>query len=106
MRNNDYNKDVKNFIKWSKVGIITTICTVFFTFIRALLVILEEFTDFEVEAPFFYSKIFIWIMLVALLVPFTFMIISNFKTRKFRKLIEQSEISENEDLNEQNDSDK
>jgi len=106
MRNNDYNKNVKNFIKWSKVGTITAICAVFFAFIRALLVILEEFTDFEVKAPFFYSKIFIWIMLVALLATLTFMIISYFKTRKFRKLIEQSENSENEDLNEQNDSDK
>lgn len=91
MRNNDYNKNVKDFIKWSKVGIITTIGTVLFAFIRALLEILEEFTDFEVKAPFFYSKIFIWIMLAAFLVLFTFMIISNIKTRKFRKLIEQSE---------------
>lgn len=106
MTNKEYSKTVRDFIKWSKIGIIMTICSMLFALFFSLLKILEEFTDFEVNFPFLYSKIFTWIMLVVFLAPFTFMIISNIKTRKFRKLIEQSTNCENGDLNEQSNSDK
>lgn len=101
MKNNDYSKNVKDYAKWSKVDTITTIGIMFFSILHALLVVLEEFTDFEIKAPFFYNIIFTWVMLAVFLVLITFLMISYVKTRKFRKLIEQRENSENEELSEQ-----
>lgn len=104
MENNDYDKNTKGFLKWHRVYITTTIGTAFFTLIHALLNILEEFTDFEVTVPFFYSGIFVWIMVAFMLSFFTLMIISSFKTLKYRKLIEKSGNNKDVDVNEQNDS--
>ena len=73
--------------------------------ITSLLTILSEFTDFEVKAPYLYGKIFVFIMLAIFLVLITLMIISYIKTRKYKKLIENSNDNENQDIKKQNVSD-
>ena len=103
--NNDYNETIKGFKKWAKVCTITAIITGVLGIITSLLTILSEFTDFEVKAPYLYGKIFVFIMLAIFLVLITLMIISYIKARKYKKLIENSNDDENQDIKKQNDSD-
>ena len=105
MGNNDYNETIKGFKKWAKVCTITAIITGVLGIITSLLTILSEFTDFEVKAPYLYGKIFVFIMLASFLVLITLMIISYIKARKYKKLIENSNDDENQDIKKQNDSD-
>ena len=105
MENNDYNETFKGFKKWAKVCTIMAIITGVLGVITSLLTILSEFTDFEVKAPYLYGKIFVFIMLAIFLVLITLMIISYIKARKYKKLIENSNDDENQDIKKQNDSD-
>ena len=105
MKNNDCNKNVEEFMKWSKVCIITAIITVVFSIIPALLTILNEFTDLGAKMPYLYSKILAWIMLVIFLALVTFEIFCYVKARKYKKLIEKIENNKSEDTTEQSDSD-
>ena len=105
MGNKDYNETIKGFQKWAKVCTITAILTGVLGIIMSLLTILSEFADFEVKAPYLYGKIFVFIMLAIFLVLITLMIISYIKARKYKKLIENSNDDENQDIKKQNDSD-
>lgn len=105
MENNDFNKNVDKFMKWSKICIITTMIISLFGIGALLLNILKEFTDLEAKVPDLYSKIFALIMLVIFLALVTFEIFCYVKARKYKKLIEKSENDKNEDANEQSGSD-
>ena len=105
MKNNDLNENFKGFKKWAKVCTISAIITGVLGIITSLLTILSEFTDFEVKAPYLYGKIFVFIMLAIFFVLITLMIISYIKARKYKKLIENSNDDENQDIKKQNDSD-
>ena len=96
MENNDHDKNVEKFINWSKTGLITAIITGVLGIITALMAILNKFTDLKVKAPFFYSKLFMWIMLAFLTVLVTLEILCYVQARKYKKLIEKSETNQNE----------
>lgn len=106
MENDNFNKNVEKFVKWSKVCVIAANITGVFSIIPALLTILKEFTNFEAGAPYLYGKISVFIMLAIYLVLFTLMIICYIKARKYKKLIGKIENNENEAVNEQNVCDK
>lgn len=95
--NNDFDNNVKKFVKWSKICTITAIVMGVFGIGVFLLTILKEFTDLEVKAPFLYSKIFAGILLAIFLAIVTFEIFCYVKARKYKKQIEESENEENGD---------
>lgn len=106
MKNNDLNENFKGFKKWAKVCTITEIITGVLAIITSLRTILSEFTDFEAKAPYLYGKIFPFIMLAIFLVLVTLIIISYIKVRKYKKLIENSNDDENQDVSEQDESER
>ncbi len=97
MEDKDYEKDFKAYNKWFIIEIITTIGTAIFSCINPLLNILKEYTDIEVKAPFLYGATFIWILAAVLFVFLTSMIVSNIKTRRYKRLIDKNESDDDGD---------
>lgn len=82
MENNDFNKNIAEFMKWSKTCIITSMIIALFGIGALLLLVLREFTDIEVKAPYLYSKTSALIILAIFLVLVTFEIFCYVKARK------------------------
>ena len=96
-KNDSYDENLKRFNRWYAIDVVSNVIMAVCIVIRGALEILEEFTDFEVKAPFFYGRAFVWIMVAVMFPTLTLMIISMIKTRIYKNSAQSCQDYEEEE---------